>query len=468
MISLRPYQQDLINDIRSALTSGYHSICAVLGCGGGKSVIQGSIAAMATAKNNRVLFLVHRKELCQQITGTFTACGVDFNRCSVMMVQTASRRLNKLLKPALIIIDEAHHVLSNSYTRILDKFPAAVVLGFTATPQRMNEGGLGAVFQQLIESVSTEWLIQNHYLAPYKYYGVQLADASKLHTKQGDYDRQEVEDLMNRSAIFGSAVENWQKYAKNKKTIIYCSSIITSKNTVQAFRSAGIAAAHLDGATPKQERDRVVNDFRAGKILVLSNVDLFGEGFDVPDCEAVVLLRPTKSLTLHIQQSMRSMRADPNNPDKVALILDHVGNFTRHGLPDDVREWSLESKAKKKKQELSVKQCPNCFAVVKSAVTECPLCHYVWEKEEREGPEVVEDIILQEVARMPYSKHIECKSWAQLELFRATHKRADGKVFKFAWSLHKAVQLGLAVPERYRSAAIRLLRQDEYRRLKFE
>lgn len=188
----------------------------------------------------------------------------------------------------------------------------------------------------------------------------------------------------------------------------------------------------------------------------------------MPDCDCVVLMRPTKSLTLHIQQSMRSMRTNPNNPDKVALILDHVGNFTRHGLPDDMREWSLESKAKKKKQELSVKQCPNCFAVVKSAVTECPLCHYVWEKEEREGPEVVEDIILQEVARMPYSKHSECKSWAQLELFRATHKRADGKVFKFAWSLHKAVELGLAVPERYRSAAIRLLRQDEYRRLKFE
>lgn len=195
MISLRPYQQDLIDDIRSALASGYHSICAVLGCGGGKSIIQGSIAAMATAKNNRVLFLVHRKELCQQITGTFTACGVDFNRCSVMMVQTASRRISRLTEPALIIVDEAHHILSNSYTRILERFPAAVVLGFTATPQRMNEGGLGAVFQQLIESVSTEWLIQNHYLAPYKYYGVQLADASKLHTKQGDYDRQEVEEL---------------------------------------------------------------------------------------------------------------------------------------------------------------------------------------------------------------------------------------------------------------------------------
>lgn len=468
MIPLRPYQQELVDNIRRAIGQGRHSVCAVLGCGGGKSVIQGNIAASATARGNRVLFVVHRKELCQQITNTFTACGVDFSLCTVGMVQTVCRRLAKTPEPKLILVDEAHHILSQSYLSILQHFPGAVVLGFTATPQRMNEGGLGAVFEELIESVSTEWLIENHYLAPYKYYGVQLADASKLHTKRGDYDKAEIEALMNKRTIFGSAVENWLQLAKGKQTIVYCSSIATSEGTAAAFREQGINAMHLDGTTPQAQRQAAVEGFRRGEVTVLCNVDLFGEGFDVPDCDCVVLMRPTKSLTLHIQQSMRSMRTNPNNPDKVALILDHVGNFTRHGLPDDVREWSLESKGTQKKQELSVKQCPNCFAVVKSAVTECPLCHYVWEKEEREGPEVVEDIILQEVARMPYSKHIECKSWAQLELFRSTHKRADGKIFKFAWSLHKAVQLGLAVPERYRSAAIRLLRQDEYRRLKFE
>lgn len=161
---------------------------------------------------------------------------------------------------------------------------------------------------------------------------------------------------------------------------MYCSSIATSEGTAAAFREQGINAMHLDGTTPQAQRQAAVEGFRRGEVTVLCNVDLFGEGFDVPDCDCVVLMRPTKSLTLHIQQSMRSMRTNPNNPDKVALILDHVGNFTRHGLPDDVREWSLESKAKKKKQELSVKQCPVCFAVVKSAVTECPLCHYVWEK----------------------------------------------------------------------------------------
>lgn len=347
MIPLRPYQQELVDNIRRAIGQGRHSVCAVLGCGGGKSVIQGNIAASATARGNRVLFVVHRKELCQQITNTFAACGVDFSLCTVGMVQTVCRRLAKTPEPKLILVDEAHHILSQSYLSILQHFPGAVVLGFTATPQRMNEGGLGAVFEELIESVSTEWLIQNHYLAPYKYYGVQLADASKLHTKRGDYDKAEIEALMNKRAIFGSAVENWLQLAKGKQTIVYCSSIATSEGTAAAFREQGIN----DGTTPQAQRQAAVEGFRRGEVTVLCNVDLFGEGFDVPDCDCVVLMRPTKSLTLHIQQSMRSMRTNPNNPDKVALILDHVGNFTRHGLPDDVREWSLESKAKKKKQE---------------------------------------------------------------------------------------------------------------------
>ena len=239
-MELRPYQLDLVNNARAALAEGNHSVCCVLGCGGGKSVIQGTIAAMATTRKNNVLFLVHRKELCQQIAGTFTACDVDFSKCSVMMVQTACRRLGKLNKPALIIVDECHHALSNSYLKVLKYFPGALVLGFTATPQRLGTGGLGEVFDKLIESVSTKWLIEHHYLAPYHYYGVQLADATKLHTKHGDYDKTEVEELMNRSAIFGSAVENWLKLAKDKKTIVYCSSIETSKNTVKAFQDAGV------------------------------------------------------------------------------------------------------------------------------------------------------------------------------------------------------------------------------------
>lgn len=445
MLKLRPYQEEVVNNARQAIANGKHAICCVLGCGGGKSIIQGTIAAMATKRKNNVLFLVHRKELCQQITETFKACGVDFHRCSVMMVQTACRRLGKLNKPGLIIVDEAHHILSNSYIKVLQYFPYAPVLGFTATPQRMNEGGLGAVFNELIESVSTSWLIENHYLAPYKYYGVQLADASKLHTKHGDYDKAEVEELMNQSAIFGSAVENWLKLAKDKKTIVYCSSIETSRKTVKAFQDVGVAAAHLDGATPKSERQRVVKEFREGKIKLLSNVDLFGEGFDVPDCEAVVLLRPTKSLTLHVQQSMRSMRYDPDNPDKVAIILDHVGNYTRHGLPDDEREWTLAAKAKKKQNKIVVKQCPNCFVVMPSNAKVCKFCGYDFSKREEQAErKVVEGVQLEEIAKLPYDDYKKATCWDQIDLFRRAKK------YNFFWGLRKAIELGIPIPAKYK------------------
>ena len=444
-IVLRDYQNKLVNDARSAIQRGRKAVCCVLGCGGGKSIIQGTIAQLTTKRKNRVLFLVHRKELCQQIEGTFKLCGVDFKNCSVMMVQTACRRLHKMLRPDLIIVDEAHHILSSSYIKILEYYKGVPVLGFTATPSRMNEGGLGAVFQELILSVSTKWLIENHYLAPYRYFSVQLADASKLHTKRGDYDKAELEELMNKSAIFGGAVENWLKLANGKKTIVYCSSIETSKNTVKAFQDAGIAAAHLDGTTPKAEREGVVNDFRTGKIKVLSNVDLFGEGFDVPDCEAVVLLRPTQSLTLHIQQSMRSMRYDPKNPEKVAIILDHVGNYTRHGLPDDEREWSLEAKARKvkKKDEKPIKQCPVCFSVVDSSVKICPYCMHVFKPEPRAERKTVEGYTLEEITKMPYADYIKFETWEGLEEFRKLKK------YKIGWSFRRAAELGIAIPRKY-------------------
>lgn len=445
-MELRPYQLDLVNNARAALAEGNHAVCCVLGCGGGKSVIQGTIAAMATTRKNNVLFLVHRKELCQQIAGTFTACDVDFSKCSVMMVQTACRRLGKLNKPALIIVDECHHALSNSYLKVLKYFPGALVLGFTATPQRLGTGGLGEVFDKLIESVSTKWLIEHHYLAPYHYYGVQLADATKLHTKHGDYDKAEVEELMNRSAIFGSAVENWLKLAKDKKTIVYCSSIETSKNTVKAFLDAGVIAAHLDGATPKAERDRVVSEFRSGKIKVLSNVDLFGEGFDVPDCEAVVLLRPTKSLTLHVQQSMRSMRYDPNNPDKVAIILDHVGNYRLHGLPDDEREWTLESKTKKKQDEAPIKTCPQCFSVMPKQANKCPYCgcELKTRTAERQDKPVVDDVFLKMITWYPKDAYKSAKSFEELRYYQ------QQRGYNFFWALRTAIQMDIPVPVKYK------------------
>lgn len=443
-MKLRPYQADLIGKIRLAALHGSKSIVSVLGCGGGKSVIQAEISHSATDKGNNVLFLVHRKELCEQITNTFTAQGVNMDLCSVSMVQTVSRHIDKIPEPKIIITDEAHHSTANSYKKIYNAFPNALRLGFTATPCRLNAGGLGEVYDKLITSVSTKWLIDNHYLSPYKYYSVKLADTSGLHVKAGDYKADEVAELMQNSEIYGETVKQWERLAKNKKTIAYCASVEAAEETAEQFRQAGYTAASLSGSTPKEQRTQIMQDFRDSKIMILTNCELFGEGLDVPDCECTVLLRPTQSLTLYIQQSMRSMRY---MPDKTAIIIDHVGNCYQLGLPDDDREWTLESKAKQA-NTVKIRECPMCFAVYPPTMQKCPYCGYAAVKEIQRKEKKTVEIDLVEVQRQEEIKNtkytdLTAESWSDVERIR----KARG--YKIQWAVRFAVLHEIPVPHKY-------------------
>lgn len=443
-MELRGYQTELINNIRKSVSHGNRAIVAVLGCGGGKSVIQGTIAANATAKGNRVLFLVHRKELCEQITNTFRMCGVDFNLCTVGMVQTISKRLHLTAKPDIIITDECHHSTAKTYTKIYDAFPDALKLGFTATPCRLNQGGLGDVYSDLISSVSTQWLIENNYLSPYKYYSVKLADTSNLHIRAGEYKADEVNELMQNKEIYGETVKQWERLAKNKKTIVYCASVEASRMTANEFLQAGYSSYSLDGTTPKNERQSVMERFRNGDVKILCNAELFGEGLDVPDCECVVLLRPTQSLTLYIQQSMRSMRYMPN---KTAIIIDHVGNCYHHGLPDDDRQWTLEPK-KKQENTVKIRECQNCYAVYPPTKTKCPYCGYEATKEVQRKDKKIVDIDLVEVKRQENLRNTrlqdaELHTWAEVVEFQKAKK------YKFAWCIRYAVAHNIDVPSKY-------------------
>lgn len=409
-----------------------------------KSIIQAEIAHSATDKGNRVLFLVHRKELCEQITSTFTAQGVDMDRCSVSMVQTVSRHIDKLPEPQIIITDEAHHSTANSYKKIYEAFPDALRLGFTATPCRLNAGGLGEVYEDLITSVSTQWLIENHYLSPYKYYSVKLADTSGLHIKAGDYKADEVAELMQNSEIYGETVKQWEKLAKGKKTIAYCASVEAAEETAEQFRQAGYTAASLSGSTPKEQRTQIMQDFRDSKIMILTNCELFGEGLDVPDCECTVLLRPTQSLTLYIQQSMRSMRY---MPDKTAIIIDHVGNCYLHGLPDDNREWTLEPKAKQQNM-VKIRECPMCFSVYPPTKQKCPYCGYAAVKEIQRKEKKTVEIDLVEMQRQEDIKNtkytdLTAETWSDVERIR----KARG--YKIQWAVRFAVLHEIPVPHKY-------------------
>lgn len=431
---LREYQTELIARTRKSWAAGHKRPCIVLGCGGGKSVIVAEIARKTTENHKRVLFIVHRKELCDQIRHTFEWWGVDMDFCTIGMVQTVTRRLQKVRPPSLIITDENHHCLANSYRRIYEAFPGAYCVGVTATPVRLDGSGLGDVNDDLIVGPPTRWLIDNGYLAPYQYYSVKLIDADALKTRRGEYDLTGV--VLDRK-IYGDAILSYRKFADGLKAICYCPSIPYSEQMAERFRAAGIPSAHIDGSTDKRERDRVIQDFRDGKIQVLCNVDLISEGFDVPDCGAAILLRPTKSLTLYIQQAMRCMRYKPG---KTAVIIDHVGNVFRHGFPDDNRDWDLYAKPDKKtrkKPEIRAKECPECMAAVPSAAAECPHCGYkFW----TEGREIEEDgsAKIEEIKRITadYTRPGDCRSYRELLEYAKSHGYRPG------WAWYQAKERG--------------------------
>lgn len=438
-MELRDYQEKAIADVHNAWAAGYRRPCVVMPCGAGKSVTVAEIARRTTAKGNRVQFLVHRQELCGQIYDTFSGYGVDMTLCDIGMVQTVCRRTDRMLPPSLIITDENHHCLAPSYRKIYDAFPNAYCVGVTATPVRLNGGGLGDVNDYLIIGPTVKELIEKNCLAPFEYFAPSVADLSGLMVRRtGDYDPKEIEAALNKPQIYGDVIGYYRKLADGCQAICYCATIDFSKAMAADFNAAGITAAHIDGDTPKAEREKIIAKFRSGEVKILCNVDLISEGFDVPDCAASILLRPTKSLTLYIQQSMRCMRYKPN---KKAIIIDHVGNVHRFGLPDQDFEWTLnpvrEKKTQKTDKDFKIRQCPKCFATHAYAPV-CPVCGFEYPITQREISETKEARLerITETVRH-YSKPAECKSHEEL----AAYGKMKG--YKRGWVYYAAKELNL-------------------------
>jgi len=229
-----------------------------------------------------------------------------------------------------------------------------------------------------------------------------MPDLSGVGTSAGDYQRGALAAAMDKPQIVGDAIGHYTRLCPGKRAVVFAAGVENSKHIVAQFLAAGIRAEHVDGSMTAHERDGAVDRFKRGETLILSNADLFGEGFDVPAIEAAILLRPTKSLSLHLQQVGRALRPCAGKDE--AIILDHAGNSLLHGLPDDVREWSLDDREKKKRaapSEVPVKQCGECFFVHRPA-PKCPHCGHVPEVKVREI-EVVEGT-LAEVTAVPRAK----------------------------------------------------------------
>jgi len=383
-VNLRAYQQQLIDDIRLRYQLGDKSVLAVLPTGGGKTIIFSAIAQSAAAKGNHVLILVHRRELIHQASSKLQWIGVDHgiiaagippsdHAVQIASVQTLARRLSRLdWQPTLIIIDEAHHATAGQWARILDHWPDAYRLGVTATPCRLDGCGLRSTFDTMVLGPSVADLIFTGYLSPARIYAPPVvADLKGIRSRGGDYANDQAAAAMDRPTVTGDAISHYQRLAAGQQTIAFCCNVAHAVSVCDAFKTAGIGAELLLGNTP--DREQVVTAFASHRIRVLVTVDVVSEGFDVPAASCAILLRPTQSLGLYLQQVGRVLRPAPSKAH--AVILDHVGNVNRHGFPDDHRDWSLDDRMRRSKgtPAPSVRTCPECFAAFKPAPI-CPVC----------------------------------------------------------------------------------------------
>ncbi|MGK4035171.1 DEAD/DEAH box helicase [Lactobacillus crispatus] len=340
------------------------------------------IARRTTKNNNRVMFLIHRKEVLQQAVKTFNNQDVNPDLLTAGMVQTLTRRVDKLPTPDVILVDEAHHALAKSYQNILNKFPKAIVLLFTATPHRTGRVQLDQIADDIIVGQSIHELTEKGFLAPFRYFQPPGDFDSKLLKRgsTGDFTNDSMQQAMS-TKIFGHIVKQYKRIADGMQAVVYTYSVDSAIKIANEFNSEGISAIEVDGTTSKERRTVAVQKFRDQEIKILVNVNLFTEGVDLPNVDCVIMARPTASLALYLQFSMRCLNP---RPGKTAIIIDHANNFKSFGYPDDDRDWKQAIKSGKQKSKtlltdpgLSIVTCDYCFAVVKASEVKdgkCPIC----------------------------------------------------------------------------------------------
>lgn len=368
------YQAKLIKKaIETVNKSKKHSVFVVSPPGSGKTLIMATIAKLFTDKGKRVMFMVHRQEIVDQATETFKRQGVDMSLVRLGMVQTLRNREEEVkdFDPQVMFVDEAHHTIANSYLRVLGWVPNAYKFYFTATPWRGDGQGFEILADNddLILGPSVDWLIKHKYLSDFDYYVKTLYDTLQLKIgRNGDYDNNSVVEQANNIDV-DQIINTYIEKGNNEPAIVYAGSIEQSQKIVDEFNQRGISAAHLDGGTDKNDRSQKLQDFKDGKIKIISNVQIFTEGVDLPDASVALIARPTKSVAFYYQFAMRVLRYKEG---KRAKIIDFAGIANELGLPNAERKWSLLSRDLKQDED----------TIKEPVIYECPECLKAWSKDD--------------------------------------------------------------------------------------
>jgi len=390
-MELYDYQESAVSGLRASYAAGFDAPLLVLPTGGGKTVCFTYMTSRAAEKGLRVLLLAHRKELISQISAALGGWDVEHGIISpssapsnhpvqVAMAQTLARRipLDKTgrFRFDLVIIDEAHHATKDStWGKILKHNAGARLLGVSATPCRLDGKGLGVAadgfFDDIVVGPSVQELIDRGRLArPVVYAPDKQADLSGVNKRGGDYVTGQLAARMDQAALTGDAVEHYRTHCGGAPAIAFTVTTEHAAHVAEDFRKAGFQAAVLTGSTPDRERAAMIRDLGRGALHVLASCNVVSEGTDIPTVTAAILLRPTASFALAMQQMGRALRVCPGK-DR-AIILDHAGNSLRHGLPTEPVAWSLEGVRRKAKVDL--KPCYACKALIPVRSSKCPVC----------------------------------------------------------------------------------------------
>ena len=428
MVKLRSYQEEAVEAVRRAYVDGCRRVLFVLPTGGGKTVVFSHITQSAAARGNRVLLLVHRVELLDQASRSLGAMGVRHGVIAagrsmnlsapvqVASVQTLARRLHHLPHDhfQLAIVDESHHATAGTWSKTLQHFSHARVLGVTATPCRADGRGLGEMFDEMVLGPSSAWLTEQGYLAASRVFAPPIGFSAKgLRKRMGDFDMKQASEELGGRSIMGDAVSHYRKHLEGQTAIAFCCSVAHAEAVAEAFRGQGVNAASIDGSMDAATRRGLLEALGSGELKVLTSCSLIGEGVDVPSVAGCILLRPTQSLSLHLQMIGRCLRPQEG---KTSVILDHVGNIQRLGHHLDEQEWTLDGVKKKERDSApSVKVCPKCFAAMGSRASECEECGYKFVVEKRELVTVEGELVEIDRQAMARAKSAEQRKAETLE-----------------------------------------------------
>jgi len=429
MIKLRDYQVALKNNLYASWSQGSDNVMLVSPTGSGKTVVMSSIAADQTGPG---VAIAHRVELVGQISQAMARMGIEHNiigptntvtfcirqqiaelgrkfhnpnaKVTVAAVDTLKARSDKLqqwcAQQTWWMIDEAHHVLTgNKWGSAVTLFPRARGVGVTATPVRADRKSLhanqGGVFHDMVLGPSMRDLIERGALCDYRIFAPpQSIDTSQVKVgSTGDYSQPGLREAAHESQIVGDVVSHYLKFASGLRGITFVVDVEQAVETAEAFTAAGVPAMAVSAKTPDAIRAEAVRKLRDGVVLQLVNVDLFGEGFDVPAVECVSMARPTMSYGLFVQQFGRALR--PLSGKTHGIIIDHVGNVKKHGLPDAPRNWTLyqDERGKRVKRDekiTPVTSCLSCFMAYEATHSACPFCGHKPEPVGRKKPEQVD------------------------------------------------------------------------------